>query len=95
MADFFEKMKSTLVRGANTVAEESSRLVERGKIKANILKLEEERKDKIMALGQTCYHMYKNEQEEMDSLRKLCEEIEALDAAIAKRRSEDEELKNS
>ena len=34
MADFFGKMKSTIVKSANSVADESGKLVERGKIKA-------------------------------------------------------------
>ena len=49
--DFFSKMKDTIVKGANTVAGESGKLVERGKIKASVMKLEDQKKSLLMELG--------------------------------------------
>ena len=53
--DFFSKMKDTIVKGANTVAGESGKLVERGKIKASVMKLEDQKKSLLMELGNKYY----------------------------------------
>lgn len=94
MADFFEKMKSTLVKGANSVADESSKLVERGKLKASILKLEDQKKDLLMELGQKYYALSKQDDANTDELSALCGQIDALQTEIDVKKQESERLKN-
>ena len=81
--DFFSKMKDTIVKGANTVAGESGKLVERGKIKASVMKLEDQKKSLLMELGNKYY----------EEVRQICEQLDALHAEIEIKKEENERLK--
>lgn len=93
MSDFFDKLKSCVVEGVTTVAEESGKLVERGKLKASILKLAEQRKDRISELGCAFYEMYKVDCIQPDRLRRVCLEIDELETLIEEKRTEEINLK--
>lgn len=94
MADFFEKMKSTIVKSANSVADESGKLVERGKIKNAIRKLEDQKKELIVTLGEKYYALSKQEDACEDELRALCTQIDALQTEIDVKTEESERLKS-
>lgn len=94
MADFFEKMKSTIVKGANSVADESGKLVERGKLKASILKLEDQKKDLLMELGQKYYALSKQDDASTGALSALCGQIDGLQTEIDVKKQESERLKS-
>lgn len=94
MADFFEKMKSTIVKSANSVADESGKLVERGKIKAYIRKLEDQKKGLIITLGEKYYAFSKQESFSDEELRAICTQIDALQAEIDAKTEESERLKS-
>ncbi len=94
MADFFGKMKSTIVKSANSVADESGKLVERGKIKAYIRKLEDQKKGLILSLGEKYYAFSKQESFNDEELRAICTQIDALQAEIDAKTEESERLKS-
>ena len=94
MADFFGKMKSTIVKSANSVADESGKLVERGKIKAYIRKLEDQKKGLIITLGEKYYAFSKQESFNDEELRAICTQIDALQAEIDTKTEEGERLKS-
>lgn len=91
--DFFLKMKDTIVKGANTVAGESGKLVERGKIKASVMKLEDQKKSLLMELGNKYYEAYKQDNTNSDEVRQICEQLDALHAEIEIKKEENERLK--
>ena len=91
--DFFSKMKDTIVKGANTVAGESGKLVERGKIKASVMKLEDQKKSLLMELGNKYYEAYKQDNTNSDEVRQICEQLDALHAEIEIKKQENERLK--
>jgi len=88
--DFFSKMKDTIVKGANTVAGESGKLVERGKIKASVMKLEDQKKSLLMELGNKYYEAYKQDNTNSDEVRQICEQLDALHAEIEIKKEENE-----
>lgn len=94
MADFLEKMKSGLVKGASTVADGSGKLVERSKLKARIAKLEEEKKDLFRTLGERFYTLSKQANPDGGELEEMCAKLDALQAEIDQKREEDERIKN-
>ncbi|MFR8079024.1 MAG: hypothetical protein ACLU9L_05230 [Christensenellales bacterium] len=91
--DFFSKMKDTIVKGANTVAGESGKLVERGKIKASVMKLEDQKKSLLMELGNKYYEAYKQDNTNSDEVRQICEQLDTLHAEIEIKKEENERLK--
>ncbi|MBC8531901.1 hypothetical protein [Gehongia tenuis] len=93
MPDIFERMRDGIVRGASTVAEEGGKLVERGRIKASILKLEDEKRGKLQELGQMFYEMYKKDELHTEVLREVCMQVERLDEELETQRS-NERLKS-
>ncbi len=94
MADFLEKMKNGLVKGASTVADGSGKLVERSKIKARIAKLEDEKKDLYRTLGERFYALSKEPNPDGGELEALCAKLDALQKEIDEKREEDERIKN-
>ncbi len=91
--DFFSKMKDTIVRSANSVADESGKLVERGKIKASVMKLEDQKKGLLVELGKEYYAAYKQNNTNSETVLQICQQIDALQAEIDIKTQENERLK--
>lgn len=93
MAGFFDKFKDGVVKGATAAADKGSQLVELGKIKAAILKLDTQKADIIKDLGGMFYEMIKKEDLHVEALRAKCDEITEIDRQIAEKRAEEERIK--
>ena len=93
MADFFDKVKSGVLRGANAVADKSEQLVEITKLKAARVKLEGEVEQDYCDLGKAFYEMMENDDLNVDALRSRCTVIGHLKAQIADNLAEEERIK--
>ena len=58
MSNFFNKVKSSIDKGVNTVGANSKAMMEKTKVKGNITNLENERKHYIQYLGQVIFDMH-------------------------------------
>ena len=93
MADFFDKVKSGVLRGANAVADKSEQLVEITKLKAARAKMEAEMEQDFCDLGKAFYAMMEQDDLNVDALRSRCTVIGHLKAQIADNRAEEERVK--
>jgi len=91
MSGFFGKVKDGVVKGANAVADGSEKLMEKGKTKVSILKLQDERRDKIVEIGKLYYETYLTNDKNMGRLYDLCEEVTKIDQEIEKLKQDDPE----
>lgn len=93
MAGFFDKIKDGVVKGASAAADKGSQLMEIGKIKAAILRLDTQKAEIIKDLGSMFYEMIIKEDLHVEALRAKCDEITEIDRQIAEKRADEEHLK--
>lgn len=91
--EFFEKVKDAVVKGATTVADKSEQIVEIGKHKVAVLKLESQKGDLIKELGIMFYEMCTKNELQIEALRAKCDSISEIDRQIAEHKAEEERLK--
>lgn len=92
--DFFEKVKDAVVKGATTVADKSEQIVELGKHKVAVLRLESQRGDQLKELGLLFYEMFTANTLQIEALRAKCDSVAEIDKQIAEHKAEEERLKS-
>ena len=93
MADFFDKLKSSVIKGANVVADKSEQLVESTKLKGARMKLENEMEKNYTELGKLFFEMMEADDLRLELLRSKCTMLGHLKAQIEDMKEEEERIK--
>jgi Fe2+ transport system protein B len=92
MADFFNKLKQTLDKGAKVVATKSSSAIDTTKLRAEIASLSKKKQELLLQVGRL---VYENRQGsfDMELVALQMTDIEALDTEIAEKENQIEIIK--
>ncbi len=86
--DFFDKVVDTTKRAANTVAETTEALIDKGKLKASEIQTKGDIRAEYRKLGELYYESRKNDAENGEKLSLCVEVLDSLKAKLAKIQAE-------
>lgn len=89
MTNFWDDLSDSIARGVDAVVDKTSSIVDKGRGKLEVAKLERQRDEKIFDLGQSFYRMKKDDQLQIAELEIICNEVKWYEEQIEAARNAD------